>query len=199
MIVSGGNDGVRLWELASRAWRPELVQGLEGVAVHSVALGTLERRAVIVLGRGDGIVEVRDLALRERLGELLCGHVGKVNSVALGTLEGRPVIASGGFDRTVRLWNLISGTWCGEPLHSHEGEVEAVALGTLAGRPVIVSGGGGRSGAGVDAQGVALFGVGIGSMVRDLAFAGPGTVVVAATPRGCSCFDSHREWSPRAL
>ena len=111
MIVSGGVNGmVRVWDLASGAPRGEPLPGHKGW-VHSVAVGTLENRPVIVSGGSwfDGTVRVWDLASGASRGEPLRGHKDLVSSVALGTLEDRPVIVSGGRDRTVRVWDIQDG------------------------------------------------------------------------------------------
>jgi WD40 repeat protein len=109
--------------------------------VHSVALGPLDDKPVIVSGCGDGTVRLWDFASGRPLCEPLRGHEGTVRSVAVGTLDGRPVIVSGGADGTVRVWDLGLVRKHVQPLSGHEKGVHSVALGTLDGRPVIVSGG----------------------------------------------------------
>ena len=134
--------GRRRWAVPWVRWSPVSPHRVIPVShtPNSVALGTLEGRAVLVSGGEDETVRVWDLASGAPRGEPLRGHEGAVCSVALGTVEGRPVIVSGG-DRTVRVWDLASGAPRGEPLRGHEGKVRSVALGMLEGRPVIVSGG----------------------------------------------------------
>jgi WD40 repeat protein len=80
----------------------------------------------------------------------------------------------------VRVWDLASGKLRGEPLRGHEGGVTSVAAGTLDSRTVIVSGGRAGTVRVWDADGTTISSVRIGSRVNALAFAGPGTVVVAA-------------------
>jgi WD40 repeat protein len=184
VIVSGGQDStIRVWDLASGNQLGEPLNGHEGY-VTSVALGTLDGRPVIVSGGYDFTVRVWDLVSGRQRGEPMGGHEGGhedwVHSVALGMVERRPVIVSGGDDKTVRLWDLVSGLQRGEPLRGHESGVSSVALGTLDGRPVILSGGHDATVRVWDTGGGAVSSVRIGSDVTAVAFANPGTLVVAA-------------------
>jgi WD40 repeat protein len=171
--------------------RGQPMHGHKNARVDSVACGMLDGRPVIVSGGSDAMVRVWDLASGTPRGEPLLGHKGPVTSVACGTLDGRPVIVSGGSDAMVRVWDLASGTPRGEPLLGHKGPVTSVACGTLDGRPVIVSGGMDSTMRVWDAAGSAVFSVGIGSDVMALAFAGPGTLVLAAS-RGLLLFQFEK-------
>jgi WD40 repeat protein len=158
--------------------RGELVRGHLS-RVNSVVLGTDEGRPIIVLGESDGTVCVWDLTSGMQRGEPMRGHKGWVASVALGTIGGRPTIASGGYDGTVRLWDLASGEQRGKVRCGNE-PVISVALGTIDDQLVVVSGGDDQTVRVWDEDGTAVSSVRIGSSVRALAFAGPGSVVVAA-------------------
>jgi len=102
-VVSGGGDEtVRVWDLASGHCRATL-QGHTG-AVASVAVTGDGRTAVS--GARDRAVRVWDLA-SGHCRATLTGHTGRVWSVAV-TGDGRTAV-SRAEDNTVRVWDLASG------------------------------------------------------------------------------------------
>jgi WD40 repeat protein len=134
IAVSGGSDGMRVWDLATGA---EL-RSLADFEVNAIAVGSLEGRPVAV-SAGKDIMRVWDLATGVELRSLTDSTF--VNAVAVGSLDGRPIVVSGGMDHMVRVWDLATGAQL-RCLAGHSHGVDAVAIGSLEGRPVVVSGGG---------------------------------------------------------
>jgi WD40 repeat protein len=151
IILSGGEDGIRMWELADGTAIGEVLPGYTG-KILALAVGKLEERTVVVAGCADGNVRVWRLDERRLMREPIAGHEeakvhafmgasNEVRCVVVGELVDRPVIISGGYDKTIRIWDLAEGKPVGEPLTGHTGWVEAVTLTEWKDQPVIVSGG----------------------------------------------------------
>jgi WD40 repeat protein len=131
LIVSAGNDTtVRVWDVDAGASHCKPLRGHEG-SVFSVAVGTVDRRSVIV-SSGPQAVRVWDLASGMPMGEPLRGHKGSVLSVTLGTLGGRPVIVLGGLDTTVRVWDARGGVVSSVFVGSNVTAVSVAGPGTVA-------------------------------------------------------------------
>ena len=97
----------RRWSVPWARWSavaPHRVIPARGASA-SVAVGTVDGRAVIVWADLTGRCGCGILTSGAPRGEPWRGHDGGVTSVAVGTLEGRPVIVSGGWDGTVRVWD----------------------------------------------------------------------------------------------
>ena len=92
---------------------------------------------VVVTGRADGTVRVRDLVAAKP------PHLGAQSAVACATLPSRQVVAvTGGDDGAVRVWEVVDGRLAEESPAGHEVGVQAVACATLPDdRVVAVTGG----------------------------------------------------------
>lgn len=117
--VSGGWDGLRIWNLdtgqSARMWAQQ------GHRVNAVAVTPDGRR--VISGGPEGLhIWNLDTGQSKRLP---VEHEGRVNAVAVSP-DGRRVI-SGGTDRTVRVWDLEASHSVGK-LAKHAGEVNAVAV-----------------------------------------------------------------------
>jgi len=139
VVVSGGDDAVRVWDLESGELLHQPLTGHDG-NVNALALGELHGRAIVASGGNDRTVRLWDLVSGESLGAALQGHRRKVRAVAIGEVRGRPIVVSGSNDNTVRVWDLDAGRLLYEPLAGHHGNVTAVAVGELRGRAIAVSG-----------------------------------------------------------
>ncbi|AKT39997.1 effector-associated domain EAD1-containing protein [Chondromyces crocatus] len=95
-----------LWDLSTRA--PRLVLSDATAVFLSCALSRNGDRTV--LGREDGVVEVRDLVSGQVLHELR-GHTSRVFGCAISPDETRVISASE--DETLRVWSLESGECLG--------------------------------------------------------------------------------------
>jgi WD40 repeat protein len=120
------------WAVRTGADRPR--------AALTVAVGVVDRTAVIVSGGSDGTVRVWNLASGDEVGPPLRGHEGAVRSVAVGARDHHPVVISGSDDGTVRVWDLVSRQPIGQPLH-HPESVRSVATAAIRDNKVVVSGG----------------------------------------------------------
>ena len=109
------------------------------MTVHTLAVGELEGRPVIVSGGFDRTVRRWDLAAHHPLGDALLGHDNWVFAVAVGHCEGRPVIVSGDYDGAIRVWDLATGIGYTAPLQV-QSSVESLAC---VGRTCVVAGSGG--------------------------------------------------------
>ncbi|MEU8086831.1 WD40 repeat domain-containing protein [Micromonospora sp. NPDC049101] len=105
--------------------------------VWATAVGVLLGKPIAVVGRGDGTVQVWDLAAGTARSGPLPGHDKPVYSVGL---QG-PLAVSASADGTLRAWDLTldtpRGVRMGDPLPAG---VNSVALGSIDGRTVAVSG-----------------------------------------------------------
>ncbi len=85
-------------------------------AVWTVTTGTLDGQTIVVTGRQDGVLQVRDLATGAVRGGPLTGHAKAVYSVSVGNLNGRATAVSGSVDGTLRLWDLTAERPAGRQL-----------------------------------------------------------------------------------
>ena len=122
VLASGGQDGVRLWDVEARSSTATLPG-----AVTSVALSP--DGATLASGSGDGL-RLLDVETEAEVATYQHGSGGwgsGVNSVAFspdGTL-----VASGGDDTTVRLWEMATGDNVAV-LEGHDEPVRSVAFST---------------------------------------------------------------------
>ena len=106
LAVGGGDDVVRLWDVADPA-NPQALSQLPGQArsVYSVAFSPDGR--TLATGLGDGTVQfwdVADPAHPQALGQPLTRNTGTVYSVAFSP-DGR-TLATGTYNGTVQLWDV---------------------------------------------------------------------------------------------
>ena len=138
MVISGGQDGVRVWVCWPRAHMslrsPATAMGSGRWRLGSWAAARWWSAAARTgCGCGSWPPAAHVAAFT--------GHRFGVAGVAIAQLDGRPVVVSGGQDGTVRVSELATGTQVGEPLTIYDDGVAAVAIAQLGGRPVVVSGG----------------------------------------------------------
>lgn len=138
VIMSGGDDGVRVW------MEPSLDNcGIELTGhdewVWSVATTKLGRRQVAISGSGDTRARVWDIADLERLGNPIPGPAEFVQVVDICRIGDREVAVSSGNDRVVRLWDLATGEAFRAPLAGHTDRVFGLACAELNGHPVAVT------------------------------------------------------------
>jgi WD40 repeat protein len=130
-VVSGSQDGVRVWDLESGA-ELRVLRGHE-VPAHSVPAAWVESVAVapdgsrVVSGGSDGTVRVWDIESGAEL-MVLRGHEAPVWSVAVAP-DGRRVVSGSWSDETVQVWDLESGQCLQTIPGFGHGDVDAIAVG----------------------------------------------------------------------
>ncbi len=139
LIVTGGEDGVHVWDAESGQ---PVVGPLAADAggAPAVAVGRVGGRDVIASGHGDGSIRLWEPDGRP-MGEPFDGHGEKVNTVAIGALGERDVIVSGGDDKAVRVWDAVSPAGRGVPLMEATAgfPVFGVAIGPAGDRTAVTS------------------------------------------------------------
>jgi WD40 repeat protein len=118
-VVSGGDDGLRVWDLGSGRVVAEL-KGHGGRPVGSIAVLPDGR---VVSGGGDGVLRVWDVGSGRVVAELK-GHKGGVLSIAV-LPDGR--VVSGGGDAVLRVWEVGGGHVVAE-LKGHEAPVRSLVV-----------------------------------------------------------------------
>jgi len=108
--------------------------------VTTVAVGQVGRRALVVAGSDDAVIQRWEADSRRSMGPPLTGHTAAVRSVAIGRAGDRHIIVSASDDATVRVWDAGTGKPIGAPLKGHTAPVVAVAMGQIDSRDVIISG-----------------------------------------------------------
>jgi WD40 repeat protein len=133
-IVSGGTDGtLRIWDALTGEQEASL-RSDSGSIIHSVAVGQVSGRPVIVADAGD--IVVWD-ASGEKL-MVLSGHAGGTEALAIGQMPGCAVIASGRRDNSIQAWDAMTGDELWRRRSSTN--VKALAVGEGAGRLLVASG-----------------------------------------------------------
>jgi WD40 repeat protein len=101
VAAAGVNRNVRLWEVASRQPRGDLVAIQAGV-INGVAFSPDSK--LLASASSDGIVRLWNVAAQQVLGTPLHGHASAVTSVAFSPDGTR--LATGSRDKNVRVWNV---------------------------------------------------------------------------------------------
>ena len=122
ILVSGGEDGLVFWDVASGE---RLAAPLEdGKAVNSVAFSP--DGTTLASGRQDGTIVLWNTATRQPLGLQLDMHTDSVLAVAFSP-NGK-ILASGGQDTAVIFWDVATGQVLDVPFREHMGAVTSVAF-----------------------------------------------------------------------
>lgn len=148
IAITGGDDKrMYIWDLSRIADGGEAKRDgppLIGVAgpVTAISLAQQENRLVAVVGDGDGMLSVWDLATRQQIGEPVSAHVyfntKGVLSVAAGQIgTSQVVFTCGAYD--ARLWDLNGLRQRGHPLLGHISQLNAAALADGEERPMGVT------------------------------------------------------------
>jgi hypothetical protein len=104
--------------------------------VWAVAIGVLKGEPVAIVGRGDGTVQLWDLAAGQARSGPLAGHDKPVFSIGLRG----PLAVSASVDGTLRAWDLTANPPTSVRLGGRLGAgVNSVALASIGGRTVAVS------------------------------------------------------------
>ncbi len=122
ILVSGGEDGLVFWDVASGE---RLAAPLEdGKAVNSVAFSP--DGTTLASGRQDGTIVLWNTATRQPLRLQLDMHTDSVLAVAFSP-NGK-ILASGGQDTAVIFWDVATGQVLDVPFREHMGAVTSVAF-----------------------------------------------------------------------
>ena len=127
MLISGGNESLRLWNLDG-TWRVQEVPVAPLVAISRTNVALSPDGTLLAFRDGDRGVAIWDVARRRSVRQRLMRDKGLVSSLAFSP-DGR-ILAVGGGDGTITLWDVATGDALGRPLSGHdEDEVEAIAFG----------------------------------------------------------------------
>jgi WD40 repeat protein len=146
VILSGGNDDLRLWNPTDGT---PIGKGLEGhdATITCLDVGRFSQETIVVSGSRDGTVRTWTLSEDQHATESRhVSHDGSVIAVAMRQLPGQEMVVSSGFDSTIRRWHLSDGAPAGQPLvlESEAWGARAVAVAERDGRWLIAAGGGHR-------------------------------------------------------
>ncbi len=100
-LVSGGLDGIRVWNLVFR--RPAYI--LTGVGNPSYALGIHPNGRTLASGDGRGRVTLWDLTTAQKIGEIQ-PHQSKINGLVF-TPDGRYLLTSSE-ERMIKVWDVAT-------------------------------------------------------------------------------------------
>jgi WD40 repeat protein/serine/threonine protein kinase len=102
VLAAGGNDGVRLWQTASRQelWtcREETLENIDSIALSPDG-------KLLAIGNSRGEIHVWEIASKEKL-HTLQGHTDDVDALTFSP-DGR-YLASASLDKKVRIWEVTS-------------------------------------------------------------------------------------------
>lgn len=147
LLVSGGTDGLRIWNLEDGSWRSIPTSH----AVTGLATGRFRGRPVLFANGKNGHVQVLDLEdgsaarsplrIRARKRKSPRNWQRSARAVACTEREGHLVLASG-YDRSVRLWSELEGKAFGRALRpAFTFGLYALAVGKLGQDAFLVAGG----------------------------------------------------------
>lgn len=122
VLVSGGFDGIRVWDLAAQ--RPIYTLARFETPTYELAIAADGR--TLASGGPNGRVQLWDLRTGDRLAELQAPRLGDVTALAFAP-DGKTLLA-GGDDRLIYLWNLPTGEPLREPIAGHTGKIRAIAV-----------------------------------------------------------------------
>jgi hypothetical protein len=99
-VVSGGRDGLKVWDLASGSE----VRTLSGHTDTVLSVAVTRDGRLIVSGSKDKTIKLWELATGREL-RTLTGHTSDVESVTV-TPDGHQIV-SGSWDNTIKVWGLV--------------------------------------------------------------------------------------------
>jgi hypothetical protein len=146
VVVTGGDDGVAVWDLATGVLVQFLPVASEG-QVLALAVSETGDHPMLVCGDDEGFMETWDITAERRLLRFPVVENGRLVALATARLDGDTVVVAGGDDGRVRLWNLRPESMIerGSSTSFHDGSATAVAIDVVAGRLVVASGGADRT------------------------------------------------------
>ncbi len=179
VAVAGSNDGVihRLNLDRGREWDEPFSSG-QG-SVLAVAINRVGDTDVIVSGGADGSVRCWNLRTGRPFGTPPGRHDAPVWCLATSVTDSRPVAVTGDKAGQLRWWDLAGGRPIGGPVPAHDSDVLGVATGRVGECDLVFSAGGDGRLRIWDAPGSAMYTVGTGGGLLDIAFVPPRHVVVA--------------------
>ena len=122
VLVSGGLDGLRVWDLAAR--RPLYTLARFETPTYTLALSADGR--TLASGGRQGRIQIWDLRTGDRLATWQVENLDKVTALAFAP-DGQTLLA-GGDDRLIHLWHWPTGARLRSPLAGHTGEIRALTV-----------------------------------------------------------------------
>jgi WD40 repeat protein len=127
--VTGGADGLRVWDLAGGTRLGEPIMDVPGPisALAVVTLPSGQPVAVAVSDAQDGVwaVDLLSAPLRGRLAIAGCGRIRALGTAVLA--GGRTIVVTGDDQGRFRSWDLQTGAQVGEPAQHHSGPINAIS------------------------------------------------------------------------
>ena len=208
LAVSGGGWWFRMWDLSSGAlmsylespgWHHDLKTARAGSASYprtgfarSLAIGTLDGRAVLATADSDGKVRLWDADTVVMMGDPLEVESVELVSVGMGEVDGAQFVISRGADGSVHTWNARNRDRWGAPRQPHGAHVASLAVARIDSRSLAVLG--------TSDGNVRLWDplkqryrveINLGASIRSLSIAPDGFGIVVETARGYLMIDVH--------
>ncbi|KPJ91936.1 MAG: hypothetical protein AMJ53_10385 [Gammaproteobacteria bacterium SG8_11] len=126
LLVSGGDFGIDLWDLASGMRVGDSLSSFENQSEPVISVAFSPDGSIIASADEDGIIRLWDSENTEQLGDSIIGDPFGLNSIAFNP-DGE-ILASAGFDGAIRLWDPNTGALIGNPFTGHEYGIRSITF-----------------------------------------------------------------------
>lgn len=127
LITGGGDNVIRLWDLATGEPLATTLTGHTGL-ISALEVVDVDGRDVLVSDSHDQTVRRWDLATAAPIGEPLTGTTGKVTTMSVARDGDRPVVLAKGDNGPIHCWDIASGVLVGPPVPTVYSRITTVDL-----------------------------------------------------------------------